>query len=76
MKKLVATEIESLKIGDSIKVFVAGKESLWVEVVEITNSIPKKIKGKIDSDPIYLDSVKIGDAVSFDSDNVIDVLKN
>lgn len=74
--KVSKTEIESLRVGDSVKVLIDGKEYLWVEVVEVNNSTPKNFKGKVDSDPTVIETVKFGDSISFNSENVFDVLRN
>jgi len=82
MKKLIlsqpkvsSSEIETLKVGDSVKVLLEDKERVWVEVVEINYSLPKKFKGKVDVNPNILDNVKFGDAVSFGAESVLDVLR-
>ena len=69
-------DIENLKVGDSVKLWLENKERLWVEVVEINNSSPKRIRGKIDSYPNILETVKFGDAVTFESEHVLDIIKN
>jgi hypothetical protein len=74
--KVSSSELETLRVGDSVKVLINGKERVWVEVTEVTNSSPKNFKGKIDVDPNLLEDVKFGDAVSFGAESVIDVLRN
>ena len=76
-------ESENLKVGDCVKLWLTdknslseNKERLWVEVVEINLSSPKKFKGKVDSYPHLLEAVKFGDAISFDLENILDVIKN
>lgn len=73
--KASSTEIESLKVGDSVKILMAEKEYMWVEVVEINNSYPKTFKGKVDNDPTTLENVKFGDAVFFEDENIVEILK-
>ena len=74
--KVSTSQIDSLKIGDSAKVLIGGKERIWVEVVEITQSSPKKFKGRVDVDPTVLDNVKFGDSISFEAENILDTLAN
>ncbi len=76
--KIGIKEIETLKIGDSVKINVNNKEKVWVEVTEINNSFPKgkEFKGRIDVNPYFLDNVSFGDSVNFQSENILAILTN
>lgn len=85
--QLIEKKSESVNVGDSVKIEISQKinvdnslatkkEKLWVEVVEVSNSVPKTFRGKIDSDPSFLEGVNFGDAVSFNLESILDVLKN
>lgn len=84
--QLIEKKSESVNVGDSVKIEISQKisvdnslatkkEKLWVEIVEVSNSVPKTFRGKIDSDPSFLVGVNFGDAVSFNMESILDVLK-
>lgn len=72
--KVNKQSLSQLRTGDSVKVLIDQKEYVWIEVVEITNSVEKKFKGRIDVDPCVLDNLKFGDLIDFSSENIVDIL--
>ena len=75
-KKITETDLEKLKIGDSVKLTICNKditEKMWVQVTEILGG---KLKGKIDCVPCDVEEVNFGDSISFVKEDVCDILKN
>jgi len=76
--KVGNVEISTLKIGDSVKININNKEKVWVEITEINNSTLKgnEFKGKLDVNPYFLNDIKFGDTIKFQSENILDILTN
>ncbi len=64
------SELEKIKVGDSVKVCINNKERLWVHVTEVCGN---NLKGTIDNCPITLEEVSFGDLISFRKENVYSV---
>lgn len=62
---------KEIKIGDSVKLNI-NKEKLWVEILEIKGS---QLKGKLDCTPWDIENIKMGDIVSFNKENIFDILE-
>jgi len=65
-------ELNSIQIGDSVKLLINDKERMWVEVTEIKGGI---LKGKIDTVPYVITEVHFGDIVPFKKENICEILK-
>lgn len=61
----------NLKIGDSVKLNLNNMEKIWVEITEINKNL---ILGKVDENPIKIESIKFGDIVEFNEQNIIEIL--
>ena len=63
----VQSELDQVKIGDSVKICINNIERLWVEVTEINGG---QLKGKIDNCPVVIDDVSFGDPLNFRKENI------
>ncbi len=75
--------VPRVKVGDTVKlVFELIKpasdkegnlihaERMWVQVTKVSEDV---LKGSLDNDPIYLNTVKSGDEIKFTEENIFDV---
>jgi len=63
-------ELDSVKVGDCVKICINNKERLWVEVTAIGGG---QLKGRIDNHPVEIDDVTFGDSILFKKENIYNI---
>ena len=65
--------MSELKVGNSVKLNLNNKETIWVEIKEINGG---EIKGTIDQHLRVIENFNFGDEITFNSENIIETLEN